>query len=320
MFYRLAVLIIVVLFTANAAFAGGYPDRPIRLIVPFPPGGSSDAIVRIIGQKLQESWGQPIIILNKPGGNTVVAAKEVIQASPDGYTLFSAVDSTMTLNQFIMSDAGYNAERDFTPITLLTEQPLLISVNPNKLKARTTAALVQEVKAAPGKFNLGTGAIVTQAAAELIKTVTGMNFVIVPFKGGAETIEAVLSGTIDIAMSDIAPYIEPIHAGSIVGIAVTGSQRSSALPQVPTMAETGYPQVDVRTWNALFAPAGLPHDVADKINREVTRILRMPDVKSRLSTLGLEASPTTPRELSAIITSDTARWQKVLSNSPLRLQ
>jgi tripartite-type tricarboxylate transporter receptor subunit TctC len=322
MFYRLAVLFVATLFAANTALAQSYPDKPVRLIVPFPPGGSSDTVMRIIGQKLYESpsWGQPVIILNKPGANTVVAAKEVAQSAPDGYTLFQAVDSTMTINTLVMKDVGYDPQRGFTPITLLTEQPLLITVNPSKMKARSMKELVQEVKQAPGKFNLGTGAIVTQGAAALIKASTGMDIVLVPFKGGAETLQNILSGTIEIAMSDIAPYIGAITGGKVVGIAVTSAKRSSALPDVLTLVESGYPDIDVRTWNGLFAPRDLPREIVTKINQEVTRILRMPEVKSRLSTLGLEASPSTSEELTAIVKSDTARWEKVLSAAPIRIK
>lgn len=318
MSYRFATLIVTALLVANGAFAQPYPDRPVRLIVPFPAGGSSDTAARIIAQKLSESpsWGQPVIIVNKPGGATMVAANEVAQSAPDGYTLLSAVDSTMTMNHFVFKGVTYDAERDFTPITLLTDQPLLISVNPTKMKSRTMRELVQEVKESPGKFNLGTGAIVTQGTAELIKAATGMDIVLVPFKGGADTLNGILSGTIELAMSDIAPYVPQIEAGKVVGIAVTRSTRSSALPDVPTLAESGYPQIDVRTWNALFGPRGIPPEIAAKINQEVTRILRMPDIKSRFSTLGLETAPSTPEELMAVIKSDTARWQKVLKAAP----
>jgi tripartite-type tricarboxylate transporter receptor subunit TctC len=323
MLCRLAGLLTAALLAANIAIAQTYPDRPVRWIVPFPPGGSSDTVVRVIGQKLQESptWGQPLVIMNRPGGNTIVAAREIAQQTPpDGYTLFSTVDSTMTMNHLVIKDVGYNPQTDFTPITMLFEQPLLISVNPNKMKSRNMRELVQEVKQAPGKYNLGTGALVTQGAAALLKSVTGMDILLVPYRGGAETLQSILSGTIEIAMSDTGAYVGPVSARKLVPIAVTSSKRSPALPDVPTLAESGYPEVDVRSWNALYTPSGVPREIAAKLNQEVTRILRMPDVTARLATLGLDAAPSTPEELTASIRSDTARWEKVLSTTPIMVQ
>ena len=299
-----------------------YPSKPVRIIVPFPPGGSGDTLVRTIGQRMAESssWGQPIIVENRPGANTILGAELVARAAPDGYTLFVPVDSTLTMNPFVYRKLPYSVEADFAPITLLAEQSLLLTVNPAKVKAKTLSEFVAEAKQAPGKYNIGIGAIVAQVTAELLKSTTGMDLVIVPHKGGPDSLNSLLSGAIESSISDITPYVPHIREGRLRAIAVTRARRSAALPDTPTISESGYPGFDVRSWFGLLAPRAVSRDVVMKINAEVTAALKHPDVVKRLSTIGLEPLPGTPEEFAEVIRADTAKWSKIIQAAGIRIE
>jgi tripartite-type tricarboxylate transporter receptor subunit TctC len=304
------------------ALSQTFPTKPVRIVVPFPPGGSGDTLVRVLGQKMAESpsWGQTVLVENRPGANTIIGADLVAKSAPDGYTLFVPVDSTLTMNPFVYRKLPYNAETDFAPTALLAEQSLLLTVNPTKVKARTLQEFVSEVKQAPGRFNIGIGAIVAHVAAELLKSTTGMNLVVIPHKGGPDSLNSLLSGSIESAISDITPYVPHIRDGRLRALAVTRARRSAALPDVPTVAEEGYPGFDVRSWFGLVAPRTTPRDVVMKINTEVNAALNHPDVRKRLADVGLEPLPGTPEQFAAVIKADTAKWSKVIQEAGIRIE
>jgi tripartite-type tricarboxylate transporter receptor subunit TctC len=299
-----------------------FPSKPVRIVVPFPPGGSGDTLVRVVGQKMAESsgWGQTVLVENRPGANTIIGADLVAKSPPDGYTLFVPVDSTLTMNPFVYRKLPYNAETDFAAIALLAEQSLLLTVNPTKVKARTLAEFVSEVKQSPGRYNIGIGAIVAHVAAELLKSTTGMNLVVIPHKGGPDSLNSLLSGSIESAISDITPYVPHLREGRLRALAVTRARRSAALPDVPTVAEQGYPGFDVRSWFGLVAPRATSREVVMKINAEVNAALNHPDVRKRLLDVGLEPLPGTPEQFAAVIKGDTAKWSKVIQDAGIRIE
>jgi tripartite-type tricarboxylate transporter receptor subunit TctC len=289
--------------------------------VPFPPGGSGDTLTRIVGQKLtaSPSWAQPVVVENRPGANTILGADLVAKSPPDGYTLFVAVDSTVTMNPFVYRKLPYG-EGDLVPVVFLAEQSLLLTVNPAKVKAHNLREFVAEVKQNPGKFNIGIGALVAQVAAELLKSTTGMDLVVIPHKGGPDSLNSLLSGSIEATISDITPYVPHIREGRLRALAVTRARRSNALPDVPTVAEQGYPGYDVRSWFGLFAPRGTPREVVSKINQEVINALKHEDAKKRLSDVGLEPQYMTPEEFAQVIKSDADKWSKVIRQAGIRIE
>ena len=296
-----------------------YPTKPIRLIVPFAPGGATDTLARTLGQKLSERLGQPVYVENRPGGNTFIGAELVAKSPPDGYTLLVPIDATLTMNAALYSKLPYDPVKSFAPVSILTRQSLLLSVHP-KLAMKSVKQLVEYAKANPGKLNYGTGAITGQVAAELFKFTAGIDIVAVRYKGAAPAIQALLAGDIDMVLADIASAIPHVREGRLHGVATTGPQRAQALPDLPTVAEQGYPDYEVRYWFGLVAPSETPRSIINKLNAEVRTSLNVPEVKNRLATFGLEANPTTPEEFAAVIKSDIERWAKVLSTLAIHLE
>jgi tripartite-type tricarboxylate transporter receptor subunit TctC len=302
-------------------FAQSFPAKPVRIIVPFPPGGSGDTLTRIVGQKLtaSPSWAQSVVVENRPGANTILGADLLVKSPADGYTLFVAVDSTVTMNPFVYRKLPYG-EGDLVPVVFLAEQSLLLTVNPAKVKARNLREFVAEAKQNPGKLNIGIGALVAQVAAELLKSTTGMDLVVIPHKGGPDSLNSLLSGSIEATISDITPYVPHIREGRLRALAVTRARRSNALPDVPTVAEQGYPGYDVRSWFGLFAPRNTPREVVSKINHEVINALKQEDAKKRLSDVGLEPQYMTPEEFAQVIKSDADKWSKVIRQAGIRIE
>jgi tripartite-type tricarboxylate transporter receptor subunit TctC len=314
---RSLIAITVVCF-ASSALGQAYPSRPIRILVPFPPGGSGDTFARVLGQKFTESWGQPAIVESRPGGNTIIAADAVAKSPPDGYTLLLAVDATLTMNPYLYRKLPYKVESDLAPVALLAEQSLLLAVHP-KSGVKSLHEFVAYAKANPGKVNLGIGSSVAQVAAELIKSAIGVDAVIVPYKGGSDTLQALAAGTIEASISDINPYLSYIRDGRLTAVAVTRARRSQSLPDVPSVSESGYSAVDVRSWFGMLAPGATPRPVVLKLNQELNRIIALPDVRERLANMGLEPLTGTTEQFAAVIKSDSAKWSKVISDAGIRL-
>jgi tripartite-type tricarboxylate transporter receptor subunit TctC len=311
----------VLALSGATCLAQSFPAKPVRIIVPFPPGGSGDTLTRIVGQKLTESatWAQPVVVENRPGANTIIGADLVAKSPPDGHTLFVAVDSTVTMNPFVYRKLPYG-EGDLIPVAFLAEQSLLLTVNPAKVKARNLKEFVAEVKQSPGKMNIGIGALVAHVAAELLKSTTGMDLLVIPHKGGPDSLNSLLSGSIESAVSDITPYVPHIREGRLRALAVTRARRSGALPDVPTVAEQGYPGYDVRSWFGLLAPRGTTREVVAKINQEVIQALKHEDAKKRLGDVGLEPQYLTPEQFAAVIKSDADKWSKVIRQAGIRIE
>ncbi len=301
----------------NAA-AQQFPTKPIRFVVPFPPGGSTDVLARLLGQKLSERWGQPIVVENRAGANTVIGAELVARAAPDGYTWFMPIDSTFTMNPALYQKLPYDL-KDFAPVTILTRQSLLIAANP-KFPAKSVRELAQYATANPGKVNYATGALTSQITGEVLKSMAGINIVNVRYSGSAPTHQAVLAGNVELAIGDIGPYLPDLKAGKLNAIATTGGKRAQALPDVPTIAEQGYPEFEQRFWYGLMVTAGTPPAVIEKIRSDVTAVLKLPEVTQRAATFALEVSPATPEEFVSLIRSESEKWSKVIRAAGIKIE
>ncbi len=310
----------VALLPLDAAIAQApYPSRPVRMVVPFAPGGGVDVVARIIGPKLSEGLGQPVVIDNKPGANTGIAAENIARSAPDGHSLLLTIDFTMTVNPTIYSRLAYNADKDFAPVSMVTEQMNLIVTSP-KIPPRSFPEFLAYLKANPGKVNYASGAVTAQLVGELIMSMSGTKMVFVPYKGSAPALAALLAGDIQMSVGEIPTFGPPAKEGRLVALAVTGKVRDTALPDVPTISENGLPGFEVRNWIALFAPAGTPPAVIGRINSELVKFMSRPETKAQFSTMGRNAVTTTPDELSALVRSDTTRWANVIRSAGLKFE
>src|SRR5712691_8516000 len=284
-----------------------YPSRAIRMIVPFPPGGPADIIARVVGQRMSEDFGQPVVIENRPGGNTAIGAQAAARAAPDGYTL---------LVPLVTPNLPYDPLRDFAPITLLSKNMSLVVVRGDG--PRTIAELIAKARANPGKLNMGAGTITSRLGALLFARSAGIDVQLVPFKGSAEIGQAVLAGTVDFALDSTGTSLPLIRSGHYRALAKYSDRPLPVLPELPSLsAAADLPGLEESsTWIALAAPAGTPGAIVDKIHREVAKIYADPAMTTRLQEAGILAvASRTPAELDAFIRSETERWSKVLRES-----
>ena len=314
-----AALIAVQVLFALPAYAQSYPSKPVRLIVPFPPGGSTDTVARILGQHMGSGLGQSVVIDNRPGGNLFIGAEAAARSAPDGYTLFLPLDIVFTMNPFLFSRLPYNPEKDFAPISQITSQTMWFIANPAKLAARSIPELVAHAKANPAKINYGSGAIVGQLTGELLRSLTGAEMTYVAFKGSAAVLPALLAGDIDLAVSDVTPFVPYIQQGKLSALGQTGRARSLLLPAVTTAIEQGVAGFEVNGWFGLYAPAGTPASIIGRLNAEVARILALPDVREKLISVGVEPAPSSPEALATLARDDAAKWSKVIKAAGIKL-
>lgn len=299
---------------AHPAGAQEYPTLPVRLIVPFPPGGAADLLTRLVAQKLADAMKGSFLVENRPGGNTIIAATAVAKAPPDGHTLLVAVDSTLTMNKSLYRKLPYDPFTDFAPVVLLAEQPMMFAANPNA-PFKTVPELVSYAKANPGKLNIGVGALIARVAAEQLKLSSGIDFQIIQYQGSAPSRTALLSGDLHATFSDVASPGPFIKDGRMRALGTTGLKRASGQPNVPAIAEQGYPGFDVKSWYAVVAPAATPAPIVARLNTEIARALQSPDIQQRIGEQGLDLRPGTPADLAAFMRSEHAKWDKVLKQA-----
>ena len=317
----LAAAVVLALGMTDAAGAQTYPSRPIRLIVPFPPGGPSDFLARVIGQKIGADWGQQVVVDNRPGGNTIIGAELVAKAAPDGYTLLMPIDSTLTMNQFLYTKLPYDPMKDFAPISLAALSPIILEVDaatgPKSMKD-----LIAQAKAKPGKLTFGAGTIATQLAGELLKSRAGVDIVYVAYKGSAPTVQGLLSKEVNMVIDGVTAGMPHIQHGTFRALATLGSAKIAALPSTPTLAEAAnLPGFDVATWLGLVAPAGTPSAVVAKLHQEVAHVMAMADVKEKLQSAGLVAtSSPTAQSFAAFIASEAAKWAPIIKQTGLHFE
>jgi tripartite-type tricarboxylate transporter receptor subunit TctC len=299
--------------TTCAVWAQGYPSKPIRLVVTFPPGGAPDILARLFADKAQ--LGQAVVIDNKPGAGGNIGADQVAKATPDGHTLVMATVGTHSINGALYSKMPYDMVRDFTPVGHVASAPNLLVVN-NDLPVKTVAELVTYMKANPNKLSFGSPGVGTSVhvSGELFKSLTGTQMVHVPYKGRQFAIPDLVGGQIQVMFDNMPSALPMAKEGKIRALAQTTVKRSAAAPDVPTVAET-VPGFEATTWFAVFAPAGTPRDAVQKINAEMQRVFKLPDVADKLKSLGLEPWISTPEELAAYQAKEIVKWAKVVKDS-----
>lgn len=296
----------------------GWPARPVRWIVPFPAGGPADVLARTVAQKLSDKWGQQVMVDNKPGAYTLIGASEAVRAAPDGYTLFQPIDNTLTMNQFMFSKLPYHPLKDFTHITQLAGLPLALIANEH-LPAKTVPELVAAMQAKPGTVAFGSSTPMTQVGIEKFSRDAKVKLVMVPYKGSADVMKAMLSGEIVASIDGLAPYVGLIKSGKLRVLAISGAKRSAAFPDVPTFTELGLRNSDQRVWNGLSAPAGLPRDVHARILADVQAVLALPDVKERLAGAGLEPIGSSSEAFVEAIQAESTRMGPLIKELGIKL-
>ncbi len=316
---RIVVVSLATIALATPVIAQTYPTKPIRLVVPFAPGGGTDVVSRLMGQRLTEAWGQSVIIDNRPGAGTMIGTEIVARAPADGYTLLIAA-AAHSINPSLYSRVNYDPVRDFAPITMAVGFPFLFVVHPS-LQANNVSELVALAKARPGKLafaSSGSGNT-NHLAGELLKSTAGVNIIHVPYKGGGPALNDLVGGHVSMMFGTVLETLPQVRAGRLRAIAVSGAKRASFAPEVPTVAET-LPGYEVTGWYAFLLPAGTPQSMVAKLNTEMTRILQLADVRQRLSALGAEAWPTSPEEAQKFIAAEAARWSKVITRAGIKAE
>ncbi len=312
-----ACAILTLLARPQAQADETYPSRPIHIVIPFPAGGPADIAARIIGQRMNEEWGQPVIVDNRPGGNTIIGAEMVAKAAPDGYTLLMAIDSTLVMNQFVYKNLPYDPFNDFAPITTTVKSMSLLAVPEDGPK--TVKELIARAKAAPGKLNFGAGTITAQLMGVLFNKAAGIDVVYVPFQGTAQTVQGLLSHSVDMVYGGTV-VVGPMIAGGKARALAKLDQRKEPYPDVPTLAAAGELQNfdDLAVWLGMVAPKGTPKPIVDKLNAEIVHILSEPDVKAKFDQAGNFAVTDTPEDFSAFIRKEATRWEKALKDANIK--
>lgn len=308
---RHSLLAASALALAGVAAAQSYPAKPIRLVVVSAPGGTTDAIARAFGQRLSDSVGQPVVVDNKPGGGGVIAGEIVARAAPDGYTLFLA-NLSHSLMATLHANLSFDPLRDFTPVAFigLTNSVLVTNVG---VPVKTVQELIAYAKARPGGLNYagGTTGATAHLAGELFKLMTGVRITHIPYKGTGAALTALIGGETQLAFLSLPPCVPHILSGRLRGIAIGSGRRSVALPDLPTVAESGVPGFDVTAWNGILAPRGLPRPLVMRLNREFNRIVEIPEVKDRALAQGTELASQTPEQFGEFLAVQTAKWTKI---------
>jgi tripartite-type tricarboxylate transporter receptor subunit TctC len=306
---------------ANPASAQTYPNKPIRVIVPFPPGGGNDALMRVITPRLGEALGQLLVIDNRAGAGGNIAAELTARSAPDGYTLLMGFSTVMTTNKSLYKNAGFDPVKDFAPITQLATAQYILIVHP-AVPAKNIAELVALAKAKPGTLNYASAGVGTplHLAAELFKRRAEIDIVHVAYKGGGPATTAMLAGEAQMMFSSMASALPQVRAGRLRALAVSGLKRSLLAPDLPTLDESGYRGFNVTAWGSLVAPAGTPARIIDLLNSKTLQVLRMPEMRGPINNVGYEPTGTTPEQLGAMIRTESATWDKVIREANIRAE
>ncbi|MCC7485181.1 MAG: tripartite tricarboxylate transporter substrate binding protein [Burkholderiales bacterium] len=314
------VLVALPIVAAHAQQPPAYPVKPLKLIIPFPAGGPTDILGRLLAQKLTEAWGQNVVIDNRPGGGGVIGAQLAVKSLPDGYTLYLGGVTTLVLATFTHKDLPYDPIRDFAPVTQATISPLMLMTHPS-LPARSLKEFVAFTRARPGQINYassgpgGTGHL----AGELFQGLTKTKLVHVPYRGAPPALADLVSGEVQVMFGTLLAAVPQVRAGRLRALAVTGPVRSIAVPDVPTFAEAGLPGYDASSWNGVMVPAGASRATITRLNVELVRILRAPNVLDRLAADGPVAVGSSPEEFAAYIKSELAKWGRVVREAGVRI-
>ena len=319
---KLGLAALALALTLSPAMAADYPDRPITIVVPFPAGSSSDMIPRLLGPMVSKALnGVPVIIENKPGANGSLGAVRVAGATPDGYTILMATTGVLAINQWIYAKPLYSPEKDFTPIVNAAATPNMIVVNPD-VKASTLKELIALAKAEPGTLSFasaGNGST-SHICGEALKVLAGVNIMHIPYQGPAPALQDVLGGRVSMICDNFSNVVEYVRTGKLKAIAVTAKTRAEQLPDVPSAAEAGLPDLEVGIWYGFVAPAATPKDIVEKLNKAFVDALRDPVVTSRLKGVGLSVVADKPDEFKAFIAKESARMESIVKQANARIQ
>ena len=300
----------------SAIAQSAYPAKPVRLVVPFPPGGTTDILARAVAQKLSEAWGQQVVVDNHPGAGGNIGSDIVAKAAPDGYTLLMGTVGTHAINPSLYAKMPYNHVKDFAPVILVAGVPNVLVVNPS-VPAQSVQELIAYAKANPGKLNFASSGNGTSIhlSGELFKTMTGTQMTHVPYKGSAPALTDLVGGQVQLMFDNLPSSLAFIKAGKLRALAVTSAARSTALPDVPTLAESGLPGFEASSWFGVLAPAGTPHDIVSKLNGAIAAWLASPEARDNLAAQGAIAAGGSPDAFARHIDAETAKWAKVVKAS-----
>lgn len=303
-------------FVTSFAYAQSYPNKPVRMVVPFPPGGTTDILARAVGQKLSESWGQLVVIDNRPGAGGNIGTDIVAKSAPDGYTLLMGTVGTHSINASLYGKLPFDPIKDFAPVTLVASVPNVLVVN-TTVDAKSVKELIALAKSKPGQLTFASSGNGTSIhlAGELFKTMTGTSMLHIPYKGSAPAITDLLGGQTNMMFDNLPSAMPHVKSGKLRALAVTSVSRSPALPDTPTIAESGIPGYEASSWFGVLAPAGTPKDVIAKIHADIVKALNTPEIKERLSGQGAEPVGNTPEQFAQHIKTETIKWAKVVKDS-----
>jgi tripartite-type tricarboxylate transporter receptor subunit TctC len=312
---QISRLLAILALSTSALAHAAYPDRPINLVVPFPPGGGTDATARLIADAISPLLGQNVVVVNRAGAAGSIGAQSVVDAKPDGYTLFFTTTGALVINPHLYKKLRYSVQ-DFTPIAPVGESANVLVVNPN-VKANSVNDLIQLARANPGKLTYGTSGAGSSShlAGVLLESLTGLQLTHVPYKGSAPAITDLVSGRIDLMIDNIPSYVELAKAGKVRPLGVSGKKPSSLFPGIPTIAQAGVPGYEVTIWYGLLGPAGIPTEVIEKISGAVRVVLGRPEMQERLQKIGADAMIMSPKEFSDFIARENTKWADIVKKS-----
>jgi tripartite-type tricarboxylate transporter receptor subunit TctC len=318
--FRVAAALAIVLGCTGSALAQGWPNRPIRMIVPYTPGGYTDLMARLVGQKISEALGQPIIFENKPGANAIIGTDVVAKAAPDGYT-FGTVIAAHAVNATLNPKLPYDTLKDFSYVSLMSVAPLIMIAHPS-LPANNVQELIALAKAKPGELNFASSGVGAAAhlTMEMFKSRTGIDMLHIPYKGTAGALQDVIGGRINVMFDVVGPLMPQVRSGLAKAIVVTAKERIPAASDVPTMAEQGVADFVSGTWAGIIAPAGTPKEIVDRVSAEAKKALADPALKDKLVEQGIVAVGSTPEEFRAFVEEEIVRWRKVITDAGIKME
>jgi tripartite-type tricarboxylate transporter receptor subunit TctC len=314
-------MVAAALLCAANACAQAYPSKPIRMVITYTPGGNTDLVGRAVAQKLGDSLGQQVVVDNRGGGGGVLGTLITAQAAADGYTIMLGTSAGMVIHPLLSATLPYDAVRDFVPVSMVVIIPQLLVTNP-QLPVKNVRELIALAKAKPGYLNAGSSGIGTpnHLGTELLKALAGVNIVHVPYKGGAPALTDLIGGQIHMAFSSVPAVLPHVKAGRLNALGVGSAKRSPALPNIPTIAEAGVPGYEYTTWYGIFAPARTPAPIVARLNKEIVKVLVLPELNERFVSQGADPAPSTPGELSNYMAAESARWAKTIKAAGIRIE
>jgi len=319
MMLRLAQGLIALTLAASAA-AQTFPSKPVKIVVPFPPGGFNDVLGRTLAQEFQKAWNQPVVVDNRPGGNTIIGSDLVAKAAPDGYTLLVVALPFSVLPSLFAGKLPFDVQRDFAPVSLAAGSPNMLVVNPS-LPVNNVKELIALAKSQPGKLTYASAGNGTSnhVSAEYFKMLAGIDLLHIPYKGSAPAVTDLIGGQVNMLFDNVPNIIQHVKAGKLKALAVTSSKRSFQAPEVPTMQEAGVAEYEVNVWFGLLATGGTPPDVVAKLSAETVRVLNLPEVRERFRTLGVEVIGSSPEQFAQHLKSEIVKWGKVVREAKIRV-